>query len=135
MEFHCNTQNIFKNSVFFCARGPPQFLKRPSENAWANEQFFMRVAVNSRNRNGSCSENWGFRIAQVVRRHSENGISHSENRLFSQLRELLREYPGTLPELRDWPFRSESVFPEIGVVSRLLMFLRPQNRSRLKPDC
>ena len=38
--------------------------------------------------------------------------------IFSELRELLREYPGTLPELREWPFHSESVFPEIGVVSR-----------------
>ena len=24
--------------------------------------------------------------------------------LFFELRELLREYPGTLPELREWPF-------------------------------
>ena len=39
---------------------------------------------------------------------------------FSELRELLREYPGTLSELREWPFRSESVFPEIGVVPSLL---------------
>ena len=39
-----------------------------------------------------------------------------------QFRELLREYPGTLPELREWPFRSESVFPEIGVVPRLLIW-------------
>ena len=38
-----------------------------------------------------------------------------------ELRELLREYPGTLPELREWPFHSESVFPEIGVVPRLLI--------------
>ena len=37
-----------------------------------------------------------------------------------QFRELLREYPGTLRELREWPFHSESVFPEIGVVPRLL---------------
>ena len=34
-----------------------------------------------------------------------------------EFRELLREYPGTLRELRDWPFHSESVFPEIEVVS------------------
>ena len=33
---------------------------------------------------------------------------------------MLREYPGTLPELREWPLHSESVFPEIGVVPRLL---------------
>ena len=31
------------------------------------------------NRSGSCSESCGFRIAQVARRHSENGISHFEN--------------------------------------------------------
>ena len=30
--------------------------------------------------------------------------------LFAQLRELLWEYPGTLPELWEWPFHSESVF-------------------------
>ena len=40
--------------------------------------------------------------------------------LVFELRELLRECPGTLPELRERPFRSESVFPEIGVVPRLL---------------
>ena len=33
-----------------------------------------------------------------------------------EFRELLREYPGTLPELREWPFHSESVFSKIGVV-------------------
>ena len=37
-----------------------------------------------------------------------------------EFRELLREYPGTLRELREWPFHSESVSPEIGVVPRLL---------------
>ena len=42
--------------------------------------------------------------------------------LFFELRELLREYPGTLPELREWPFRSESFFPKIGVVPRLLIY-------------
>ena len=38
----------------------------------------------------------------------------------SQFRELLREYPGTLRELREWPFHSESGFLAIGVVPRLL---------------
>ena len=42
--------------------------------------------------------------------------------------ESLREYPGTLPELREWPFHSKSVFPEIGVVFRLL-------NDRVKPSC
>ena len=41
--------------------------------------------------------------------------------LFSELRELLREYPGTLPELQEWPLHSESVFLEIGVVPGLLI--------------
>ena len=43
--------------------------------------------------------------------------SHAENYSF-ELRELLREYPGTLPELREWPFRSESLLPEVGVAPR-----------------
>ena len=33
--------------------------------------------------------------------------------LFSELRELLREYLGTFPELREWPFHSESVFLKV----------------------
>ena len=37
------------------------------------------VRGNSGNRSESCSENCGFRIDQVVRGHSENGISYSEN--------------------------------------------------------
>ena len=36
--------------------------------------------------------------------------------------ELLREHLGTLPKLREWPFHSESVFPKIGVVPRLLNY-------------
>ena len=60
------------------AWGPPQFLKKRSENAWATYYLdFMWVPINSGNRSESCSENSEFRIAQVVRRHSENGISHS----------------------------------------------------------
>ena len=41
----------------------------------------------------------------------------STRELFSELRELLPECPGTLPELREWPSHSESVFPDIGVVT------------------
>ena len=36
---------------------------------------------------------------------------------------LLREYPGTLRELRECLFYSESGFPEIGVVPRALIIL------------
>ena len=41
----------------------------------------MWVPINSGNRSGSCSGSRGFRIAQVVGCHSENGISYSENRI------------------------------------------------------
>ena len=47
--------------------------------------------------------------------------------LFSELRELLQEYPRMLPELRESPFHSESDFPEIGVVPRLLKMNWGQN--------
>ena len=36
--------------------------------------------------------------------------SHSENHSLNSERDLLREYPGTLRELREWPLHSESVF-------------------------
>ena len=39
----------------------------------------MWVPINSGNRSGSCSQNVGFHIAQVVGCHSKNGISYSEN--------------------------------------------------------
>ena len=101
-----------------CARGPPQFSKKRSENGGANE-------------NPSC----GFpsipgtapgvapRIVVFVFLKSWDAIPRT-NFVFRErnfeFRELLREYPGTLQELREWPFHSESVFLEIGVVPRLL---------------
>ena len=72
----------------------------------------------------------GFRIAQVVRHHSENAISQFRE-ILSELRELLREHPGTLPELREWPFHSESVFHEIGVVPRLLNYSTKSGQGEL----
>ena len=80
----------------------------------------MWVPINSGNRSESCSENCGFRIAQVRRMpfREWNFVFREWN---FEFRELLREFPGTLRELREWPFHSESVFPEIGVVPRLLI--------------
>ena len=49
--------------------------------------------------------------------------------LLSEFRELLREYPGTLRELREWPFHSERVFPDIGVVPRLLKYVPAMEQS------
>ena len=54
-----------------------------------------------------------------------------------EFRELVREYPGTLPELREWTYHSESVFPEIGVVPRLLNErpTNPKNRVPRSMEC
>ena len=105
--------------------GPPQFLKKRSENAWANEKYFIiflmfvfpsipgiAPGVAPRILGSYCSSrempsrDWNFAFRE----------SNFE------FRELLREFPGTLRELRERPFHSESVFPEIGVASRLLIF-------------
>ena len=66
-----------------CARGPPQFLRKRSEHAGANENVSSWVHINSENRSGGCSADCGFRIAPVVRCHSENGIFHSENQFLN----------------------------------------------------
>ena len=64
----------------FLAHGNhPQFLGRTLWECRGKWKSFMWVPINSGNCSGSCSENCGFRIAHVVRCHSENGISHSEN--------------------------------------------------------
>ena len=70
------------------------------------------------NRSGSCSENCGFCIAQVVGCHSENGISYSGNGISNS--ESCSENTPELSESSEnglFTFHSESVFPEIGVVS------------------
>ena len=91
-------------------------LARDHPNSWKNLRecrgkwkSFMWVPMNSGNRSGSCSENYGLCIAQVVNCHSENGKSLSE------FRELLWEYPGTLRL-----FTLRASFSKIGVVPRLL---------------
>ena len=73
------------------------------------------------------------RIPQVVGCHSENGISYSENGI-SNSESCSENTPGTLPELREGPFHSESVFPEIGVVPRLLIFVFRQSRHLKHPN-
>ena len=55
---------------------------------------------------------------RTMRCHSEIGMSYSENQFLDS--QLLRQYPATLREIQEWPFHSESGFPEIGVVPRLL---------------
>ena len=81
----------------------------------------MWVPINSENRSRGCSENSGFRITQVVRRHSENGISHSENYfLNSEPRAALR-IPRNAPRAPRMAFSLRERFPEMGVLPRLLM--------------
>ena len=83
----------------------------------------MWVPINSENHSGSCSENCGFSYCSS-REMPFREWNFAFRELVSEFRELLREYPGTLRELREWPFHSESVFPEIGVVPRLLNLIR-----------
>ena len=88
---------------------------------WSIEcSSLMWVPTNSRNRSGSLLRELRFSYC------SGRGMPFREwNFEFREwnfeFRELLRECPGTLRELREWPFHSESVFPEIGVVPRLLI--------------
>ena len=98
--------------------GTTQFLKKRSKNGGANENLSYgfpsipgiapgvapRIVVFVLLKSWDAIPRMGFRFPRM-----EFGF-----------RELLREYPGTLRELREWPFHSESVFPEIGVVPRLL---------------
>ena len=64
--------------VFWCA-GTTPILEKTLRECMGKWNYFMGVPINSGNHSGSCSENCGFRIAQVVGSHSENGISYSEN--------------------------------------------------------
>ena len=59
--------------------GTTPILEKTLREYMGKWKCFMWVPINSGNRSGSCSENFGFRIAQVVGCHSENGISYSEN--------------------------------------------------------
>ena len=91
-----------------CARGP--------ENAGAKRKSFMLVPINSGNRSGSCSENCGFRIAQVVGCHSKNGISYSENGISN----CSENTPELSESSENDLFTPRAFFLKWGVVPRLL---------------
>ena len=59
--------------------GTTPILEKTLRECRGKWKSFGWVRGNSGNRSESCSENCGFRIDQVVRGHSENGISYSEN--------------------------------------------------------
>ena len=65
--------------AIFLRTGTTPILAKTLREYMGKCQSFMWVPINSENRSGSCSENCGFRIAEVVRGHSEKGISYSEN--------------------------------------------------------
>ena len=101
------------------ARGPPQFLKKRSENAGANENLRVGSRQFRESLRELLRELWVSYWSSRERPFREWNFVFREWNF--QFRELLREYPGTLRELREWPSHSESVFPEIGVVPRLLI--------------
>ena len=82
----------------------PKTSVRPSKS-WKNKRFGTDIP------RGRPRKNFGLKNFGLIFRSLEFRIPRMEFRIF---RELLREYPGTLRELREWPFPSESVFPEIG---------------------
>ena len=72
------TWSTGRNYLVLCAGTTPILEKTLRE--WRGKwKSFGWVRGNSGNRSESCSENCGFRIDQVARGHSENGISYSEN--------------------------------------------------------
>ena len=80
----------------------------------------MWVPINSRTFSGSCSKNCGFRIAQVVRCHSKNGILYSENWILNY--GSCSENTSELSESSEnGLFTPRAFFSEIGVAPRLLI--------------
>ena len=61
------------------AQGPPQFLKKSSENGVANENLSCGFPSIPGIALGVAPGFLVFHVAQVVGCHSENGISYSEN--------------------------------------------------------
>ena len=78
-SIECSSLKLLaRESVLWCAGTTPILKKNLRE--WRGKwKSFIWVPINSGNRSGSCSENCGFRIAQVLGCHSENEISNSEN--------------------------------------------------------
>ena len=114
IRMYRSSQNYNLRKLIFLPAGTTPILKKKLHE-WRSEwKYFMLVPTNYGNRSGSCSDNHGFRIAQVVRCHSENGISHSENHVLKSESCSENTPEGTLREAREWPSHSERVLPELG---------------------
>ena len=120
--------NLLEKRNHSCARGPPQFLKKRSENAGSNVNISCGSAAIPGIAPRVAPRIVGFVLISERPFREWNFVFREWN---FQFRELLREYPGTLQELREWPFHSESVFPEIGVVPRLLNHTPPCSSAEL----
>ena len=82
----------------------------------------MWVPIYSGNHSGSCSENFGFRIAQVVGCHSENGILYSENGI-SNSESCSENTPELSQSSENGLFSPRAFFLKLGVVPRLLILM------------
>ena len=102
-----------------CARGTTPISEKTLRECRVKCKYFMWVRGNPGNRSESCSENCGFRIDQVVKGHSENGISYSENGI-SNSESCSENTPELSESSENGPFTPRGVFLEIGVVPRLL---------------
>ena len=78
---------------------------------------FLRAQ--SGNHSESCSENCGFRIDQVVRGHSENGISYSENGI-SNSESCSENTPQLSESSENGLFTPRAFFLKLGWSPRLL---------------
>ena len=87
--------------------------------------------MNSGNRSRSGSENYGFRIAQVVKCHPENGISHSENH-FLNSESCSENTPELSESSENGLFTPRAFFSNIGVVPRLLISVKGALKSTAK---
>ena len=123
-------------TLFFCcscARGPPQFSKKSSENRWANEIFHLGSHQFRESLRELLRELWfSYCSSRGMLFREWNFVCREWN---FEFRELLRGCPGTLRELRQWHFPSESFFPEIRVVTRLLSCCQgPRKASKITKD-
>ena len=127
-SWHLDLFNSLSPNTIILVRGDhTNSRKKRSENEWANENLSCGFPSTPGIAPGSCSEELWFSYCS-----SREMPFREWNFVFREwtfeFRELLREHPETLRELREWPFHSESVFPEIGVVPRLLNYRWRKNR-------
>ena len=98
--------------LIWCA-GTTPILEKTLRECRGKWKSFGWVRGNSGNRSESCSENCGFRIDQVVRGHSENGISYSENGI-SNSESCSENTPELSESSENGPFTPRAFFLKLG---------------------